>query len=639
MIEIHNFNSKLMIKSNNNKLQIPIVDLYLKRLGFKKYDEHSLINAQIDYKTFNEVVNYLKNYDDDIKLDDYYQNFILDEENTKKNFLKIVDKAVKTKYQNHEYWKNYEIQIPEMNDKVKLKWYQKMPIIHAATIGNSANFSVPGSGKTWMAYSTFFKLKHEKKVDKLIIVAPLAAFKPWEIEYEIITGKKPSILRLTGTAGIRKEKFRQAIQYEILLISYTTAYIEILSLQKILQSSKFMMIIDESHHIKNPDANRTVALLKLAPLAKKRMILSGTMMPKSILDLWSQFTFLYPDQSILSSYERYKFQCDHLNSIATIAAKVDPFFTRISKNLLNLPAPIFNPTTGDSKPIVISMSPIQRRIYDNIANNLNNNIDQFRGDATALKKFRKKAIVYLIEAATDPSLLTKDHTYSSNEIDPTGLDMFELLEHYPRLKDEPLKKLDKAVELAKETLDQNEKIIIWCSFIETIKKLSKYFADLNYKSVQIYGAIPKDNEENEEFNRESEIEKFKNNGEYNILIANPASLAESISLHKHCHHAIYIDRTFNGGHYMQSLERIHRVGLVHSVKTRYDILQSECSVDQTIHNRLGDKIRNMEQFFNSSKLAIPPIDLDSAASVDEDSELETDFDAVINDLNEYGQNI
>ena len=69
-----------------------------------------------------------------------------------------------------------------------------------------------------------------------------------------------------------------------------------------------MIIVDESHHIKNPNANRTVALHKLSPLAKNRMILTGTMMPRALEDLWSQFTFLYPDQKLLSTYEQYKFQ-------------------------------------------------------------------------------------------------------------------------------------------------------------------------------------------------------------------------------------------------------------------------------------------------------------------------------------------
>ena len=301
------------------------------------------------------------------------------------------------------------------------------------------------------------------------------------------------------------------------------------------------------------------------------------------------------------------------------------------KSFWNLPKPIFNPT-NNNQPIIVPMSSIQRRIYDNLANKIRNNINEFRGDVLALTQFRKKSIIYLIEASTDPSLLTKDMTDQSDEIDPTGLDMFELLEQYPRLKNESLNKLDMAVNLAKTTLDSNEKVIIWCSFIKTIEKLSKYFEDKGHKSVQIYGAIPRDDEVNEEFNREIEIEKFKNNSEYNILIANAASLAESISLHKHCHHAIYVDRTFNGGHYMQSLERIHRIGLDPLVKTRYDIIQSEHSIDQTIHTRLGIKKENIEKFFNQAELTSTHIDLNSNDFTYRENELEDDFKAVVDDM-------
>ena len=632
MFEINNTNFGLILKSDADKLKIPIISIYLKRLRFEEHAESSLINKEKNVEEIlKKIIPYLKNYDD-IQLDDYCQNVILDVKNEEEKFLKLIEQAAKIKNQDHEYWKNFKIDIPEMSDKVELKWYQKMPVMHAITIGNSANFSVPGSGKTWMAYATFFKLKQEKKVNKLLIVAPLAAFKPWEIEYEVMTGKPHEIQRIVGLHHERRSKFNSH-DNEIFLISYTVASIDIELLKKLLKSSNFMMIIDESHHIKNPDANRTIAIHELAPLAKNRMILSGTMMPKSLVDLWSQFTFLYPDKKLLSTYEQYKYQCEKIDSSNTISNQVNPYFTRISKNLLNLPEPIFNSTTDNGEPIIVSMSPIQRRIYDNIANNLRNNFNEFRGDVLALIRFRKKAIIYLIEAATDPSLLTKDNTYQSDEIDPTGLDMFELLEKYPRLKEEPLKKLDRAIELAKKTLNKNEKVIIWCSFIETIKKLSKYFENEGYNSVQIYGAIPRDNEVNEEFNREKEIEKFKTNSKYNVLIANPASLAESVSLHKNCHHAIYVDRTFNGGHYMQSLERIHRVGLDPSVNTRYDIIQSERSVDQTIHASLGIKKENMENFFNYAELSITPTDYDSENSIDGDRELTDDFKAVLDDVN------
>ena len=52
-----------------------------------------------------------------------------------------------------------ELKIPRLVDGLELYWYQRLGVLHALKIKNSANFSVPGSGKTWMGYSTFFMMK------------------------------------------------------------------------------------------------------------------------------------------------------------------------------------------------------------------------------------------------------------------------------------------------------------------------------------------------------------------------------------------------------------------------------------------------------------------------------------------------
>ena len=67
-----------------------------------------------------------------------------------------------------------------------------------------------------------------------------------------------------------------------------------------------------------------------------------------------------------------------------------------------------------------------------------------------------------------------------------------------------------------------------------------------------------------------------------MLIANPAAVAESISLHKVCHNAIYLDMSFNASHYMQSKDRIHRVGLRPDDEINYYFLHSENSIDDLI---------------------------------------------------------
>ena len=78
-----------------------------------------------------------------------------------------------------------------------------------------------------------------------------------------------------------------------------------------------------------------------------------------------------------------------------------------------------------------------------------------------------------------------------------------------------------------------------------------------------------------------------------MLIANPAACAESISLHKVCHHAVYLDRSFNCAHYLQSLDRIHRLGLSKDQKTYYYLFQSAGSIDEIVDTRLREKMKRM----------------------------------------------
>ena len=61
--------------------------------------------------------------------------------------------------------------------------------------------------------------------------------------------------------------------------------------------------------------------------------------------------------------------------------------------------------------------------------------------------------------------------------------------------------------------------------------------------------------------RESELGRFRSESDCLVLLANPAALGEGVSLHETCNDAIYLERTFNAGQYLQSLDRIHRLGL------------------------------------------------------------------------------
>jgi SNF2 family DNA or RNA helicase len=139
----------------------------------------------------------------------------------------------------------------------------------------------------------------------------------------------------------------------------------------------------------------------------------------------------------------------------------------------------------------------------------------------------------------------------------------------------------------------NGKCIIWTIFIQNAEELHEYLKREGIKSRLLIGRVPQDE-------REEIIDKFNNpqNREFNIVIANPFSVSESISLHKGCHNAIYMERDYNAASFIQSKDRIHRVGLEEGTITNYYYLISPDSVDEVVSVSLSTKVKRMEKIIN-----------------------------------------
>jgi len=332
---------------------------------------------------------------------------------------------------------------------------------------------------------------------------------------------------------------------------------------------------------------------------------------------------------VLGTYPNFQYNLQRSNPHEYVRDNIAPLYTRISKKTLNLPEP-------EIYRMNIPMSEIQRRIYDAIRGYILERNKIQREDELAVLEWKKAVMIYLLETSTDPSLLTKSSQYHEKTIDHEGLPIQNLIDEYRRYETpNKLKVVEKLVDdiLSREDpiTKKPSKVIIWCSFISSIEKLMTMLE--KHKPIFITGSVPKDEEEDPEDNREERIDTFKNDPQYNVLIANPASLAESVSLHKWCHDAIYLDRTFNGGHYMQSLERIHRIGMDPSAKTRYHILLSEDSIDQRINDRLEIKKRRMLDILNEPDIDEINYDLDFN-EFNKENEIDDDFASIQEHLNQ-----
>ena len=502
--------------------------------------------------------------------------------------------------------------------------YQKQSVKHLSEVGNAANFSVPGSGKTTLSYAAYSILKNKGIVDKILVVSPRSAFVPWEDEYLECFGHPPETVRLDGSR-VDENIDSDTRNKELILSTYQLPLNHQYAVSRFLEKNKVLMILDESHNIKNMNGKTANAILELSAGATRRFILSGTPMPNSWEDIWTQFNFLWPIIEILDKKYVFRDYTRIRQDLGHYVDTINPLFTRITKKALGLKLPRFEEK-------YVPMSRIQQRIYDAIELKIKKEIENLHEETITesiqMDKWRKARMIRLIQTASNPALLTKTDTeFNLDPISDEGLNISELIEQYTELDEFP-PKLQEAALKAKELMDQGKKVIVWTNFRYNIDTLKKLFEKLGVIPLWVDGRVPKDESEDIEHNREKMIQDFKEDVNPRVFIATPASCAESVSLHMYkgktvCADAIYVDRTYNAGQYMQSLDRIHRIGMNPDTQVTYWLYMASNTFDERIHKKLSKKIDNMYDLLDDD---LRIIDLDVTETILPSKEIADHFE-------------
>ncbi|MCD7963785.1 MAG: DEAD/DEAH box helicase [Rikenellaceae bacterium] len=475
---------------------------------------------------------------------------------------------------------DFEKYLSEAKFDRTLKPEQRRDALKLLNISHGANFSVPGARKTTTILAVHSVLKQRDIVDKLFVISPINAFISWEDEIKEIFKTKPLTVARLQKMDIMNFDDMHALSPDVILVNYEKLRKTLTQLIPYFINNKIHLILDESHRVKSGLNNLSYTqIIKLADLAKRRDILSGTPMPQSYLDLMPQFDFLWPGQEIVP-----EIQSDTENSLKVINQSIDNLFVRTTKNELGLKDPNISYK-------YIPMGPIQEELHKLFKSETARIIAGI--DRPNLQNFRRigRSVVKLLQAATNPMLLTLKDDYD-DEIVPVPLnkEYWELLEDF-RKYEKPVK-IEYLKERVNEILSESpqNKVLIWSYFVRNIKILERIFKD--YNPVSIFGGIPTGSDEDESF-REGRIRKSHEDDSCRVMIANPQACGEGISLHRICHYAIYLDRNFNAAYFLQSIDRIHRLGLAEGVETNVEILISEDTIDELLINRLNEKIEAM----------------------------------------------
>jgi hypothetical protein len=467
-----------------------------------------------------------------------------------------------------------------------LRDFQIRDLGRLLALPHGANFSVPGAGKTTVAYATYEAERHAGRVSRLLVVAPLSAFESWTTEAAVCLDPAPAVTRFDG---------RNGMSTEVLLMNYQRLAGHYRTVADWVAAEPTHVVLDEAHRMKKGRAGQWGrAALDLSFSAIRRDLLSGTPAPQGPLDLEALLDFLWPAQAHLLIPQDAKVANPPADLGARIADRIRPLFVRTKKSELGLKDP-------DYRVVRIPLEGLHREIYMALRDQYSGNRVLGRRDRASLAAMGR-ITMYLLEAATNPALLVAGSSkYDAIEFQhppveiPEGSPIRALLADY-RSYETPRKFLELA-QIVRDNSEAGRKTLIWSNFVRNLLTLERMLA--RYQPALVHGGVPSEvTNPGAERTREREVARFRSDAACMVLLANPAATSEGISLHDVCHDAVYLDRTFNAGQYLQSVDRIHRLGLHPDAHTRITFLLMDDTIDELVDSRVRVKSRNLGEMLD-----------------------------------------
>lgn len=464
----------------------------------------------------------------------------------------------------------------------------------------SANFSVPGSGKTASVLGMYAYLRNKGLVKRILVICPKNAFGSWIDEFSICFNdiEPLRVLNIHDPAYNNTKQRNIALQYDsgrsnLILINYESMGSVLDSLIRILDKHT-LLVVDEVHKVKRIDGEYAETALRLSREAYYVVAMTGTPIPNSYTDIYNLLHILFPyEYSEFFDFTVPMLRAPRSSDINVINDKLQPFFCRTTKDQLGVPV-----TNSDI-------------LYTIEATSEENQLLRI-----LQMKYRKNKLalfIRILQMESNPQLLLRsldlaDFAYLLDDsVNISEIDYVDYSDEVKRLIDScsVTEKFKSCVELVASLVNQQKPTIVWCIFVNSIKDLSQALEEIGIRTRCIFGEVPLEE-------RQQILSDFRS-GKIQVLLTNPHTLAESVSLHNICHDAIYFEYSYNLVHLLQSKDRIHRLGLQDGQYTQYyyhqvsyQVENGSWSLGEAIYNRLKEKEEIMLKAIDNHVLEVMP---------------------------------
>lgn len=428
-----------------------------------------------------------------------------------------------------------------------------------------------GLGKTKTTIDTAAWLYATGKIEAVFILGNKGSYRNWVTKE--LPEHMPDYIQWVGTYWDSAANTELKKSYDMLLMTMEPLKIFVMNIEalafdrsfKVAQSfvncHKTLMIVDESTTIKNRDAKRTKACIKIGRQANYRRILTGSPVTNNPLDLYAQANFLNPHLLGFSSY--YTFRAKYAEMVKITAG--NRAFTKIKgyKNLDELTKSIQSWSSRRTKEDCLDLPEKIYQFYE---------VELTDEQKKHYKSLKEKAMAELDgKLVSAPIILTK------------LLRLHQLVCGHLTTDDGKVVPIENnRIKALMEVLDETSgKVIIWANYRSDISDIEDVLtAEYGKKAVVSYFGDTSTGD------RQDAVRRFQTDPECRYFVGNPQTGGFGITLTA-ATTVVYYSNSYNLEHRLQSEDRAHRIGQKHAVV--YVDLICRRSVDEKIVKALREK--------------------------------------------------
>jgi SNF2 family DNA or RNA helicase len=428
-----------------------------------------------------------------------------------------------------------------------------------------------GLGKTVQTLALLQSQKQKAKAPSLLII-PTSLIYNWELEASKFTPEL-KIFNYTGTN--RNKEIDYFSEYDLIITSYGIVRIDI----DLLKNYPFhYIILDESQAIKNPSSNISQAVRELR--SKHRLILTGTPLENTTLDLWSQMSFINPGllgtqtffkNEFLNPIERKK----DIEKSQKLSQIIKPFILRRLKSqvALDLPEKIENIQ-------YCLMNEAQEELYERTKSQYRNQI--------------------LLE-------MEQKGTQRSQFLLLQGLTKLRQIANHPRLVEEDYKgdsgKMEDVRYKLENIISEGHKVLVFSQFVKHLDILREYLDEQKIPYAYLDGSTR---------DRQAQVETFQTDDKYKVFLISLKAGGVGLNLTA-AEYVFLLDPWWNPAVEAQAVDRAHRIGQTSTVFT-YKFI-SRNSVEEKILALQQSKRQLTENIISSEEGFVKSLSPDDMLSL------------------------